>query len=179
MEINYTAVKDRMKTGDPLLWISNSVIGWLIRLKKAEPPPARHPELPPDFNPNHVSSVIRLAEFEGLERRRFCLEALEHGYVLNLLSRRLAEFDGEVWWFPLGAEWDIRRTEIGERILSYVGIKYDYGSLFKNLLGHVSSDARRLFCSEAFYMSLGFTGKAPRPNELPSMNIFGSGERIK
>lgn len=180
MNENYCKVKDLMKTGDALFWESYTVIGWLIRLKKA---PKEiyylHPEIPEGYNPNHVSSVIRLKEYEGEERNRFCLEALEDGYVLNRLSKRLEAFNGTVWWFPLKPDWNERRVDIGRNILSYVGTDYDYGSLFKNAVCHVSTDGKKLFCSEAYYMSLGFSETAPRPNELLALDIFGEGVRIK
>lgn len=180
----YADAREAMKTGDMLLWTSRTVLGWLIRLKKPDAQDmerirAVHPEIPDDYNPNHVSSVIRLSEYEGEERHRYCLEALEHGFVLNRLSRRMESFDGDVWWFPLKSDFDPRRTDIGRNLLSYVGVPYDYGSLFRNILGHVSADARRLFCSEAYYISLGLSGTAPRPNELLGLGIFGRGVKIK
>jgi hypothetical protein len=161
----YNEVKDQFKTGDLLQWKSNSLIGWAIRWKTHS-------------NVNHSSLVIRLAEYEGLERRRYTTEALEHGTVLNFLSRRIELHDGEVWWYPLVDEWNENRQAIGERALSMIGIPYDYGSIFKQLFGKVSADARSLFCSEYCYLSYGFTGTAPSPADMYNLGIFKPGVKI-
>lgn len=155
----YDAIKDQMKTGDLLQWRSNSLLGAAIRWKTKS-------------NVNHSSLIIRLAEYEGLERRRYTTEALEHGIVLNFLSRRLEQFDGEVWWYQLNDTWNHARQEIGADALSMVGIPYDYKSLFYQLIGKVSADARKLFCSEYCYLSYGFTGTAPAPADMPALGIF-------
>ena len=153
----YNAVKVQMRTGDLLLWRSRSLLGAVIRyFSKA--------------TVNHAGLVMRFSEYEGNDNRRFTTEALEHGIVLNLLSRSLEEYDGEVWWYPLMDGWD--RTVIGNRMLEYIGVPYDYGSLLRNAFGKVTADARRLFCSEYAFLCYGYTGKAPTPGDMPSMGIF-------
>jgi len=155
----YLAVKDQMKTGDLLQWRSNSLIGALIRWRTKS-------------DVNHSSLVIRLQEYEGLERRRWTTEALEHGTVLNLLSRRLEQFDGECWCYPLNDSWNAWRENCGEWALKMVGIPYDYGSILKQIIGKASADARALFCSEYCFMAYGLDGKAPSPGEMPELGIF-------
>jgi hypothetical protein len=153
----YNTVKGQMRTGDLLLWRSRSLLGAVIRyFSKA--------------TVNHAGLVMRFAEYEGDDARRFTTEALEHGIVLNLLSKRLEEYDGEVYWYPLMEAWD--RTVIGERAMEYIGVPYDYHSLFKNAFGKVSADARELFCSEYCFICYGFSGKAPTPGDMPDMGIF-------
>ncbi|MFA7520452.1 hypothetical protein [Shewanella sp.] len=151
----YNAVKDSMKTGDVLQWHSNSMLGSAIRARKGG-------------DINHTGLVIRLAEFEGLERRRFTLESLENGVVLNLLSRRLESFDGQVFLHRLKPEHDSIRQEIGERALSCVGIGYDYSSIIKECFGNAQMNMDNLFCSEfAWFAETGKTvGEAPDPNEF-------------
>jgi hypothetical protein len=154
-----------MKTGDLLQWHSDSPLGWMIRAKT-------HSIF------NHSGLVIRLAEYEGLERRRFTHEALEHGIVLNLLSRRLEDFNGEVWWYPLKDDWDERRQTIGERALAFTGIGYDYKAIIDQLFAPVQSDCAQLFCSEMCFLAYGFSGTAPNPGELLTLNIFKEGVKI-
>lgn len=156
----YNTVKGEMKTGDLLQWRSNSMIGALIRWRtKSEV--------------NHSSLVLRFLEYEDSEGRRFTTEALEHGTVLNLLSRRLAEFDGSVWWYPLQDKFtDIYRGSVAVRALDMIGLPYDYESIFKQIVGKVSADSRSLFCSEYCYLSYGFRGEAPTPADMPGMGIF-------
>jgi hypothetical protein len=161
----YNSIRDQMKTGDLLQWKSNSVVGALIRWRT-------------DSIFNHSSLVLRLSEYEGLERRRFTTEALENGSVLNFLSRRLEQFDGEVWWYPLKDDWNDKRQAVGETALSLIGIPYDYKSIAAQIFGSVSTDSRALFCSEYCYISYGFEGKAPNPGEMPNLGIFKEGVKI-
>jgi len=147
-----------MKTGDLLQWRSNSIIGKLIRWRTKSVY-------------NHSSLVINLQEYESPEHRRFTTEALEHGVVLNFLSRRLEKFDGDVWWCPLRDEFDYKRKVIGERALSLVGVPYDYASILRQIIGKVSTEATSLFCSEYCYLVYGGTGTAPNPGEMLLMGM--------
>lgn len=170
----YEIYRDQMRTGDMLGWHSNSLIGAGIRWKTV---PKGVPKDSP-LSVNHTSTVIRLKEYEGLERRVFITEALENGIVLNLLSKRIGEFDGYVWWYPLKRSWNDQRQIIGERLLSVVGTKYDYGSIVKQLFGSVSVDLRQFFCSEHHYFGLGFSGKAPNPYELCLKDYYKDAVKI-
>ena len=156
----YLEVKEEMKTGDMLLWKSHSLLGWLIRKKIHS-------------NYTHTALVIRLSEYEGLERRRWVTEALEHGTVLNLLSRRLLSYSGECWWVPLREDCANMRQGIGEKALGLIGIPYDYSSIIKQLIAKVSADVRSLFCFELSFLSYGGEGKVPTPDEMmETMEIF-------
>lgn len=162
----YLKVKDQMDTGDLIQWKSNSLIGALIRWKT-------------NANVNHSGLVLRLQEYEGLKGRRFTTESLEHGVVLNLLSRRLEAFDGEVWWLPLKDEYArAMRQAVGERALEMIGKPYDYGSIVRQIFGRVSADARALFCSEHCFLAYGLTGTAPTPADMPGLGIFKEGVQI-
>jgi hypothetical protein len=161
----YNSAKDQMQTGDLLLWRSHSLLGKLIR----------------DFSHapvNHASLIMRIEAYEGAEGRRFIAEALEHGIVLNLLSKRLQDEDAEAWWYPLNDEWAKKRAEIGERALSFMGTPYDYDALFKLAIGKVQSNTDKLICSEFYFASLGMIGPIPTPGELPEMGILKEGVRI-
>ena len=155
----YRQIKAQMKTGDLLQWRSHSALGAAIRWRTKS-------------HVNHSSLVIRLAEYEGLERRRFTTEALSRGIMFNLLSRELARYRGEVWWYPLKESWNEKRQGIGEVALSLIGTPYDYKSFFRLLISTVSADARALFCSEYCFIAYGFTGQAPTPADMPSLGIF-------
>jgi hypothetical protein len=162
---HYYEIKSQMKTGDLLLWHSTSVIGGLIRtFSKGEY--------------NHASMVMCFKDYEGEKKRRWTTEANEKGTILNLLSRRLEAFNGYVDWFPLKDEWNDKREIIGANALELIGIPYDYKSLFRNILGRVSTEARELFCSEYYFLSLGLEGKSPTPNDLCRLNFFKEKIRI-
>lgn len=161
----YNAFKDQMKTGDLLQWHSNSLIGALIQWRTKS-------------DVNHSGLVLRLSEYEGTERRRWTSEALENGVYPILLSRRLESFDGSVWWYPLKDEWNPKRQAIGECAVALFGVKYDYRSIFKQIFGKVSADARELFCSEYCFLCYGMDGTAPTPAEMTGLGIFKEGVKI-
>lgn len=152
-----------MKTGDCLLYKSDTILGMLIRI------------FSPKFN--HAGLIVKFNQYQGKECRVWTLEALEHGVVLNYLSRRLMDFSGEVWLYPLKDEFADKQFLIGEFALCQAGQPYDYDSIFKNILGRVSVNARELFCSELDFMSWRFAGivsgdTAPRPGDIPGLGIF-------
>lgn len=155
----YNQHKADMRTGDTLGWESRSLVGAAIRWKTGG-------------DINHSSMVIRLAECEGRQDRRFHTEALEKGVYPNLLSERLRSHTGRVWWYPLIDDWDAHRVEIAERLATMWGKGYDYGSLFWQLVGKASADTRRLFCSETCFIALGYKGIAPNPYELSQYPIW-------
>jgi hypothetical protein len=155
----YNRVKDQMQTGDLLLWRSSNVLGWLIRELSRAPV-------------NHASLIMRIQPYEG-GRKRICIaEALEHGVVLNLLSKRLQEEDAEAWWYPLNEEWAGKRGEIGERALQFMGTPYDYESLLRMALEKVKTHTDQMVCSEFCFASLGLSGDIPTPGQLPGLGFF-------
>lgn len=162
----YNNIKDGMKTGDILQWHSYSAVGKIIRWKTKQKDEDEREV------PNHSSMIIRLSEWEE-ERRRYHTEAMERGVYPNLLSRRLEEFKGRVWWLPLKDEWDSKREEIGLRLTDVWGIPYDYQSLVWQLLGKVSVDVRRLFCSEVIDFALfgKINKKASNPREVENLGV--------
>ena len=162
---NYDLIKEDMKTGDILQWQSYSIVGSLIRWR------TKDKDVSKEDTPNHSSMIIRLSEYEGLERRRFHTEAMERGVYPNLLSVRLKGYKGKVWWLPLKEDWDGKREEIGMRLTECWGKEYDYKSLVWQLIGKVNIDVRKMFCSEVVAFGLyGKKGKAPNPVELEKYN---------
>lgn len=166
----YKLYRKEMKSGDLLEWGSASLIGGLIRLftrKKV----------------NHSSLLLNLDTFSGLKNRRFVLEALEHGIELNLMSMRLEDFKGKVYWSALKPEYDGCRDQIASWALDKVGTDYDYRSLFANMFGMVNQDAKKFFCSEFYHMALFNAGILPggvasRPGEFEKYMIHEPPVRI-
>ncbi|MEA2065887.1 MAG: hypothetical protein U9O65_02110 [Thermotogota bacterium] len=159
----YKALRKFMKSGDLIEWGSASMIGRIIRFFTKK-------------QVNHSSILLNLDRFEGLENRRFVLEALEHGIVLNLISMRLEDFKGDVFWSRLKPEYDPYRNKIAAWSLERIGTKYDYHSLLKNMFGKVNQDAKKFFCSEYYHMAMVATGilpegKAARPGEFQKFDI--------
>ena len=160
----YKQIRNQIKTGDMLEWRGRSVVGGLIRFFSKQ-------------QVNHTSLCVDLKEYANYqEPHKFILEAEPNGIELNLISRQLEDYSGSVWWSPLKPGFDSKRDLIAQWALEKVGIKYDYKSLFKNIFGHVSADAKKFFCSEYYYLALKSAGivpdgKAPRPGEFAKYGV--------
>lgn len=158
----YYKYRDGLDTFDRLEYRSNSWLGKAIRLKTG------------DWS-NHTGIVIRFHEYDAAGL--FTIESLEGGVDPNRLSLRLQEFDGHVRLYRLKPQYHHLRKELGEAALSMEGIKYDYGSLVKNLFGPVSINKNRLFCSE-FVKAVGVKAGLPYKNLIAptpgrEMNLLG------
>ena len=166
----YEEIKDQIKTGDYLSWYSYTLLGYSIRV----------------FSPgsNHGSLAIRPKKHGIFENRRFTIEAQSKGIQVRLLSELLRNYKGKVWLYPLKNEFDPKREAVGKWALSKEGVKYDYKSLFKQILASVSVDLKLLFCTEFCYASWWKGGviekhgklltemKAPKPSEIPPLGLF-------
>ena len=155
----YKKYQQKLRTGDLLSWSSDSVLGWMIRKFTRS-------------DVNHSGMVIRFQDFEEASvppsSRRFTLEAI-HGIELNLISRRLENYNGNVYWHALQERFDDKRPLLGAVSLQFAGVPYDYRSLFKNVLGKVLADANKLFCSEYVYITFTqcqFVAEATDPKLL-------------
>ncbi len=171
----YEGIRHLMKTGDGLGFYNYSPIGKAIAWKTRGDGPLPH---------SHWGGVIRLQEYEGLERRRFSLEALSVGFYPDILSSYIKTYKGRIWWYPLQDEWDNKRQVIGEKALSLIGTKYDWKSFFSFALMQVSPEVRRLFCSEAWQIIYKEAGiplkvkKALSPTGMHHLNIFKDAIRL-
>lgn len=171
-DARYTQARERIRTGDCILWRSKGFMPSLIRL----------------WSPyTHASLVVRLEQYEGLNHRVFLVEALPQGLTLTLLSQRLAQTEGGAWLFQPEGLGDEQMTQLRVSALLHVAqqVKYDFKGLFANMLGRVSMDAHQYFCSEHVWHEwdlagvlkpdvltpLGYRqherGKAPRPGDIP------------
>ena len=128
-----------MSTGDMITFAGGGLISGIIRLATPR---------------SHIAPVVRLMDYEGVEKRRFCLEAGPYGISLMLLSERLKTYNGRAWWLPLRPEMEPIRRYMGLWAFKQLGVKYDYLGLFSNALGRVSEDARKFFCSEFGWMAV-------------------------
>ncbi|HVO67026.1 MAG TPA: hypothetical protein VMT12_11130 [Syntrophales bacterium] len=190
----YNKYKDDMKTGDLLQWQSNV---WYKRLWRW----VTHSKV------EHSSMVLRLQEYQGPDKRRFILESRDHGTVLNLLSKRLEEFDGEVKWYPLDDTWHPYRKRTGEEMLKMIGRPYNFAGFVKLTLRHAIGvkcrkilnktvlkwfvdwvnqvGKREVFCSEYCYLAYEATGHMrfiltdpPSPDDMMTLKIFKDGKKI-
>lgn len=135
----YNQIRPQIKTGDDIVWQSNSIIGksiqWWCNSKY-----------------NHVSKVVRFTEFDI--ERVYIMEELGHGAVLLPLSKRIEEHDGHVWLFPLESKLNPIRRSMAAWMLMKLGTPYGYRGLIANLAGRINQDMKEMICSE--YSWLGF-----------------------
>ena len=159
----YHQYRPGMKSGDAIQWKSNSFIGFQIQQITGH-------------DVNHTSLIVDVNEYD----RKFQLEALAPGIMLTAISQRLEDHDGEAWWLPLKSEFENKREFINRIAFTYIGKRYDYRDLFKQIFSRVKPDPERLFCSEFAYLvwlSAGLEldnpdGWAPRPGDIPELGIF-------
>ncbi len=163
----YDSVRPQMKTMDLLQWRSNSLVGRIIRAKTGG-------------MVNHSGVVM---SFPDLTReRKWTLEAIGKGLVLNPLSRTLENYHGQAYWHPVKPGFEREAVFAAGWMMDRIGTRYDYRSLFRNLLGKTVADAAALFCSEAVFLgwqaaavNLGVKtlkhlidiSRAPVPAEMP------------
>lgn len=191
MEVRtYDEIRDRIKCGDLFEFGSASLLGRAIRFFTKQ-------------EVNHSALGMSIDEYSNYSgNRKFLLEADPDGIVLNTCSRSIQECldnGGVVYWSPLLPQYDSQRPFIADWALQQVGIKYDYGSLFKNAIARVNASVRKLFCSEFVFISLvtgrvlrqyrlddsgavttlrGEPVKAPRPGEFRQFGCYGEPVRI-
>lgn len=167
----YFKYRSKIKSGDLLEWRAKTALGWIIRwfTKKKV---------------NHTSMCLALDQYMHFDQpRKFVVEALLSGVQLNLISRSLEEYDGEVYWLPLFHGFDSLRDDIAKFIICEVGKKYDLRSLLKNARGPVLADGKEQFCSELAFLALKHVGLvegqyAPRPGEFSQYAIYEPPIRI-
>jgi hypothetical protein len=190
----YDEIRPLMRTGDAILWHSDTLLGSLIQWVSR----SRY---------NHVSLVLCLGladapnrpqdrrsppiditppkGYSDVQTRRFVVEALEPGIVVRQLRERLSRHKGRVWWFPLLDEFNLYRTGIGSWALDHLTPGYDIAGLLENIAGRVPPNTNRFFCSEFWYLSLlgagiplktlgpDLKGKAPRPSDVAEYKVLG------
>lgn len=159
----YKSIAPRMDTWDLLTYRTEGIIPSLIHLWS------------PD---NHAGAVLRLPEFEGLENRRWTLEAVGSGVKLSLLSHVLERVHGEVYWHQLKPEFNDLRNLAGCWGIAQSGVvKYDFKGLFAKAVGWAVPDMAKLLCSEYYYFGalkatmIKELETIPSPSELPDMGI--------
>jgi hypothetical protein len=144
----YEQHRPQMHTGDRLGWRSDTIIGRLIRLVTRQ-------------KVNHTGMIIRFHDFDTV----CTAEALEDGFHLQRLSRRLLRHRGQVYHYPLRPEYAHLTTDLGRSALEFAGVEYDYKSLFKQILRRVAPDPAVVFCSEAIYLIGLKAGLPPNPDQ--------------
>ena len=179
--VKYNDIRGSIKCGDRMEFASKSILGNVIRWFTKE-------------TVNHTALCMSIDEYaEYCGNRKFLLEAEADGIVLHTISKALCDYSGRVFYTPVLPQFEEKRKLIADWALQQVGTKYDYGSLFKNMIGRVNAEMGKLFCSEFFFIALVQAGcipgakmsgskivdlngapvESPRPGEFDRFPIFG------
>ena len=163
----YRIYRRYLQDGDILEWGSDKIIGRLIRLITKK-------------DVNHTGGVIRMTEFENKPGDRvMTTEATDQGFCINYLSRSLDGYKGRVYVLPLKSPGlDNYRRDIVRCQLDMVGKEYDFKSLFANIFGRVSVDAKNFFCSEAIGYALDYSKAITLPTDSKGRKVAPAGREI-
>lgn len=149
----YQTARNDIQSGDAILWSGSGAVAKLIKLWA----PAGH-----GFS--HASLVVRMDDYIK-DHSVFLIEAIAKGVVPRLLSEKIRDFDGKVYWLRTTMT-DEQRCWSRELALmcSAKGVKYDFWlkGLFGNALGKVNVDLKKLFCSEWVQVNWMDCGYLPR-----------------
>lgn len=159
----YADHRGMMFTFDLLRWRSESLLGWLIRLKSKK------------VNHTSVVNCIR-DEFCGPLRVE-SLESLSKGFWPYYLSERLAGHRGQCYWHRMARPYRsvYWRSRLWTAAQDLKGTPYDFGALLANLFGYVAPNIKALLCTESIYFAGKTAGlpvppkwdkKIPRPSDM-------------
>ena len=163
----YYKLQPHIYSGDLVEWRSAAALGAAIRWFTKK-------------DVNHSSLVVRF-DYHDLKDRRFIFEATAGGLNFNLLSERIENFKGHVYWQGLkpsiaNIEKVREKMKAKALLLKAQHVKYDYWNLVKNAAARVSVNARQLFCSEFYQLCGQHAGILPadsarRPGEFTAYGV--------
>lgn len=166
----YYVYRHLMDNGDLLEFATHSFVGRMIRKITKK-------------DVNHTALLWCVDQFKNIKDRKFIMEALANGLELNLISARLKNYKGTIYWHSLKSEYNEYRDEVASICLLAEGriveMKYDYISLIRNSYKKVSVDVEKYsFCSEFAQWVLEESkilkkqDAALRPGEFDNLGIY-------
>jgi len=144
--MKYSEVRDLMKPGDVIAFGGNGFISNIIKLAT-------------ESVVSHVGIIMR-----SEDSRNYIIESNGKkkgmtGVQVWLMSTRLEEYDGNVWWLPMRVEFD--RELFINFLMLQEGKEYDapqaIGSAFDGV-PDCQENLDRLFCSELVTAALEYVG---------------------
>ena len=167
----YNTIRPSFRTGDLLLFRGTSALSWAIRKFSRG-------------DTNHASMILRSSEYDRVMQ----IGAVGRGVLPTRLSEYVYHYDGAVFWLPLKDEFRSKERLLGHILLGVCGTKYDYRSLFANIIKYVPLDSSKFFCSEAVQfvgieaglpVPIKWEKKAARPCDLEKFGWWGPRVIIK
>lgn len=134
----------------------------------------------------HTHSAMVIDRIGPTGQRLLIIESLNSGPAPRYLSDRVKNYKGNVWHFPLKFVTGQQRENAVACVWDFVcrGVKYDYHSLFKQIIARVSINARELFCTEMVQVAweqaeiMKHASKVFYPGELTVLPFMGTGNRL-
>lgn len=161
----YHQMRKDIQDGDVIAFGGRGMVSNLIKLTTRS-------------NVSHVALVMRSVSNTG-ERLNQIIESTTlnnyAGVVVNRLSNRLKEYDGDVWWLPLKQEFrnKARNKEAYKWLLKQKRKAYDTKQAIGSgldLLWNNIENFDKLFCSElisAFYEKVDIVGEINSSEVIP------------
>ena len=166
---NYERVRDEMKPGD---LIAFGGMGWISRIIKFKT----------RSHVSHVGVVLNIDDHGRVMVMESTSLNGKKGVQINRLSKRVAEYNGHMWWFPMSI--DSRKSFNINNFWKFMwaqdGKKYDkWQAIFSATLPHAKEDFGKMFCSELVAGAYEKSGVLPSinasevtPDDLLHMRLF-------
>jgi len=148
--VQYELYRDRMQTGDALLFAGRGVVSRIIQWRTHSPY-------------THVAMIVRW-KFHQTERVFLCHATAQFGVHPVPASRYLAQHQGEAWWVPLDHDAAAKRMpEYRPKLLDASSLDfgrfYDTRGIGQFLVPRLFRQQQdRRFCSEAYASWLNAIG---------------------
>lgn len=136
----YYEVRNQIKAGDVLTWRSPTFYPVAAAIQ-AWVPKGYHKCC-------HISTVVTAPAYAD---RLMMMEATgATGVVPIAISHRLEKFHGQVWWHQMKKECMMphNREKMERWLWQQAWKEYDFFGVFRQMFSYISTDARKLFCSE-------------------------------
>ena len=174
----YFPHREKLQAGDLLQWRSETPLGWAIRFaRKVRTAIGALWHLKwvwPEIRDNHSSWVVKEPYHQDTSRRYHC-ESVSRGLTLRILSDRLMEHKGKVWWHPLLAGHSHARDCMSRWGYDNQDLGYDFLSIFKQIYRGVKVGTSRVFCSESVCAVVRDCGLTENKKALPPDMMLGLG----
>jgi uncharacterized protein YycO len=147
----YATIRHKIGTGDIFECCGNYPVSRMIRFVTG-------------YSTNHTGILIRFSEYDA--DRVYTTEALDGGFMPWPFSKRIAEYDGQIYWHRLKPEYDRFRAGAARWTIRNWGKPYDHRAMlsnwrkiFRKLPEEI--DDTMLYCSEAVFMAFKIGAEVP------------------
>lgn len=146
--MKYSDIRDQMKPGDVIAFGGNGFVSSVIKSVT-------------DSDISHVGIIMR-----SEDSHNYIIESNgKTGVCVRLMSSRLEEYEGDVWWLPMSVAFD--KSVFIDFLMRQEGKEYDAPQAIGSALDGIpdcQENLDRLFCSELVAAALEYVGAIPNVN---------------